>query len=197
MGAGKSTIDPDLLAAETLSKRVVLYKLAMQEGSLAPFTATVKDAANANFPAVTKQFLTSWWKMDWATTTLKPLPPNEITLLESAVFPTITIRVEQYDKPNGWVLLTLGYDPDQIRPYIAEAHKNWPQQQRDDYLIGQESDCSQVWCGKVNGEWKILAHITCMENMNRAMVARKPRMSAVLGYCCAWTRMRSGTKNRC
>jgi hypothetical protein len=173
-GVAMSTIDPDLIPAETLAKRVVLYKLAMQEGDLAPFTVKPEDAAKGNYPAIVKQFNPAWWKIQWGTTSLKPLPYSEMTMLESTVFPLIASKMEQDEKASGWVLFTLGYDPNTLRQYIANAHKNWLPEERDIYLKGTEPDCLQVWGAKVNGEWKILAQITCLEDVARPTPPKSP-----------------------
>jgi hypothetical protein len=173
--AVKSTIDPELIPAENLAKRVALYKLALQEGDLSPFTAKAADVEKGNFPATVKKLNPSWWKIPWGTTSLKPLPYNDITVLENDVFPWMAPRLDSYDKENGWALFTIGYDPDLIRVYIANAHKNWIPEEREIYLKGKESDCVQVWCGKINGEWKILFQITCMETTDRPVPPISPR----------------------
>jgi hypothetical protein len=170
----KSIVDPDLLPAENLAKRVVLYKLALQEGDLSPFTAKGADVEKGNFPAMVKQFNPKWWATPWGTTSLKPLPYNDMTLVETDVFPFMASRVDKYEKENGWALITVGYDPDLIRVYIANAHKNWIPEERDIYLKGKEPGCVQVWCGKINGEWKILAQISCMESTDRPVPPPSP-----------------------
>jgi hypothetical protein len=165
--AAKSTIDPDLLPAEILAKRVVLYKLALQEGDLTPFMAKVEDVEKGNFPATVKQFSPLWWKTPWGKVSLKPLTANDLTAVENEVSALMATRLDKYEKENGWALFSVGYDPDLIRVYIANAHKNWIPEEREIYLKGKEPGCVQVWCGKINGEWKILAQITCMESTSR------------------------------
>jgi hypothetical protein len=55
-------------------------------------------------------------------------------------------------------MFTLGYDPEIIRVMIANAHSEWPFEERQIYLAGSLEGCVHVWCVRLAGEWKILAH---------------------------------------
>lgn len=153
--------------AENLAKRLVLYKLAMQEGDVAPFTARPEEVKDIKIPEIPKQVNSMWWKVEWGTTRLAPLPISEITMLESVVFPLIAVRMDDLDKDTGWCMFTLGYDPDDIKPHIAESHSNWLPEERELYLKGYDDGCLQVWCVKINAEWKLLANISCSDETER------------------------------
>jgi hypothetical protein len=148
--------------AELLAKRAVLYKLCTQEGDLAPFTAKADEIKSMNIPEVARQFNTSWWSISWGKVSLKPLPISDLTKIEADTFPLIAARLDDSQKENDWCLYTLSYDPDAIKVYIANAHSNWIPEERDFYLKGREQDCLQVWCARINGEWRILANLTCI-----------------------------------
>jgi hypothetical protein len=165
-GGNQQAAGGDALApAEKLAKRVVLYKLGVQEGDLAPFTAKPEEAAPTALPAVAKQINQAWWKTPWGTTRLASLAISDMSMLEDPVFPLIAVRLDDSDSQKTWCLYTLGYNPDDIRPYIANAHANWRPEERDLYLNGTESGCCQVWCVKVSGEWRIAANLTCIASV--------------------------------
>jgi hypothetical protein len=175
--SGASRQNPDAekyVGAERVAKRVVLYKLAAQEGDLAPFTARPEDVQAMNVPEIVKQFSPFWWSVEWPTTSLKPLPISELTLLETDVFPLIASRLDEADDTNGWCLFTFGYSSAEIRPIIADAHVDWSPEERDLYLKGTEPGCVQVWVGRVNDEWKILANITCTSDVTRPELPDSP-----------------------
>lgn len=159
--------DDFLKPAENLAKRVSLYKIAWQEGDLTPFVARVEEVKDLNLPEAAKQFSEYWWRIDWTTTRLAPLPINELTALEPVTFPLITARLDEQDTQAGWCLYTLGYDPDAIRPYVADAHTNWTPEERELLLNGTEPGCLQVWLVRLGGEWKVLANITCISSIAR------------------------------
>ena len=167
-GGGEQVGEPDFFTpAEKLAKRVALYVIAGQEGDLTPYTAKPEEIQNLNVPEVTRQINSAFWRMDWSTTRLKPLLMNEITALEQPVFPLIALRLDESDKENGWCLYALGYDPTIIQLYVAAAHTDWTQDRRDFYLQGVEQGCRQVWCVRIQGEWRILAEISCIDTIVR------------------------------
>jgi len=153
--------------AEKLAKRVVLYEVAGQEGDLTPYMAKPEEIQNLTVPEVTRQINSALWKMDWSTTRIRPLLMNEIDALEQPVFPLIAVRLDESDEENGWCLYTLGYDSTNIQRYVAAAHTDWTQDRRDFYLQGVEQGCRQVWCVRIQGEWKILAEISCLDTIVR------------------------------
>jgi len=149
-------------AAEALAKRVVLYKLASQEGDLAPFTARPEALTDLAVPEIGKQLNEFWWTIDWSGTRLSPLPSTTITTLETEVFGQISPRLDESDDENGWILFTLGYDPSVIQLLIANEHTDWLPEQRELFLGGGvRMGCLQVWCVRISGEWKQLANMTC------------------------------------
>jgi len=156
------TISEGFQATENLAKRAVLYKLAWQEGDLAPFTATWEEVRDMELPETPKKLVEGWWKIDWGTTRIAPIPLSEMTALEARAFPLMTATLVEKDEQRGWCMLKVSYDPDPIRQLIADAHTNWPPEEREMYLGGrEENDCLQVWCVKIQATWKILAQHYC------------------------------------
>lgn len=166
-GNGTSSEEPEqnpYQAAELLAKRLILYKLAFQEGDLAPSTALPETLEDRGFPEIPLQLNQLWWEIDWDGAHIAPLPALEITSLESEIFPYIAVRVDESDDEAGWVGLTLGYDASMIRFLIADAHSEWSIEMRESYMMTRERGCLHVWCGLVNGEWKLISHLPCFED---------------------------------
>ncbi len=161
-----SSVSDQLLAAETLAKRLVLYKLAFQEGDLAPFTAMPEALEEIEIPDMAKLLNDMWWTIEWETARLAPLPSTEITGLETVVFPLIASNLEISGDDDEWLLFSLGYDPDVIRTVIANAHSNWQPEQREVYLNNYSDDCLQVWCVNISGEWKLVSHLPCQPDVS-------------------------------
>ena len=152
-------------AAINLAKRAVLYKLAYQEGDLAMFTARPETVEGMNVPEIPRQMNTHWWSIPWDTARLQPLPPTDMSELETVVNDLIAARIEEIDEENTWILITLGYDPDFIKVLIANAHTEWPPEEREPYLAGMLDSCLQVWCVQISGEWKVLAFLSCTPDL--------------------------------
>jgi hypothetical protein len=152
-------------AAINLAKRAVLYILAYQEGDLAMFTARPETVEDMNVPEIPRQMNGLWWEIAWGTARLQPLPPTVMSDLQTVVNDLIAARVEEADEENNWVLITVGYDPDLIKTLIANAHTEWPPEEREVYLAGMLDSCMQVWCVYTGGEWKILAHLSCPSDL--------------------------------
>jgi len=152
-------------AAEALAKRLVLYTLAVQENELASITAMPESYANVQVPELAKTLNEMWWSIDWPGAHLKPLEPAEITSLETTVFPLMTSAIEDKNDENGWVLIVLSFDSELIKRIVSQAHEEWEPDQQTLYLGSIMEDCMQVWCIKVKGEWKILAHFDCQPDV--------------------------------
>jgi len=161
----EAAIPDQYQAARAIAKRAVLYKLARQEGDLAPFTAVPESIEGREFPNIALQLNTMWWSIELETARLASLDLTEITGLEADVFPLIACEVIEEDVEAGWVLFALGYDPDVICVLIANAHEEWLPEVREIFLSGMLGNCLQIWCGKVSGEWKLLAHLPCTEEV--------------------------------
>ncbi|MCX6645155.1 MAG: hypothetical protein NTY09_02180 [bacterium] len=159
----ESDADP-YQAAELLAERLILYKLAFQEGDIAPFTALQENIVDKGFPEIPVQLNKLWWQIDWEGAHIAPLPALQISSLETAVFPYMAARVDESDENAGWVLMTIGYDSSMIRLLIADAHTEWPPEVRESFLMSHERGCLHVWCGLINGEWKLIAHLPCSED---------------------------------
>lgn len=154
-------IPDDYRAAETLAKRLVLYKLALQEGDLAPFTVLEDNIEEIPVPELARQINHLWWSYQWETTRLNPLPATEMSVLEGDVFPLISARIDEENVQDGWIRIVVGFDPYRLQEIVADAHDEWIPEEREIYMIVIEDGCFQVWCVKVNGEWKIAAHLNC------------------------------------
>ena len=173
-GGGQGGEENPYLVAEILAKRVVLYRLANQEGDLGVFTAMPDAVASFDVPVMAKQVNEIWWKIPWEGVRLAPLPSTEITALEPRVFPLIATSLVESDEKSGWALFSLGYDPTAIALIVADAHNEWTQEEREVFLGFRNEDCYQVWCVKVSGEWKILAHLPCQDNVSRPTPPEAP-----------------------
>ena len=168
-GIAETTSEPEqeqFQTAAILARRLALYKEAVQEGDMAPFTVLPELLINSDVPRIAEDINELWWEMDWEGAHLAPLPPTEITALEAVIFPYIVARIDDFGDDNEWVLFTLGYDPDGLKYIIAEAHDEWIPEERDFYLGSRTKGCLQVWCGNFNGEWKIIAHIECLGDLS-------------------------------
>jgi len=162
--AEASAPDP-FQGAETLAKRAVVYKLAFQEGDLAAFTITPEETGN--YTEITElsmalNFNEIWWEYEWEGMALEPLPSTVMARLETEVKPYISARIDASGENEEWVEYTLGYNPELVRLMIANAHTDWVPEERELFLGGSLPDCIQVWCVKVNGEWKLLTQVECM-----------------------------------
>jgi hypothetical protein len=162
------------LPAETAAKRVALYRIAYQEGELAPFTAMTEALKGVQVPEVARSLNEMWWKVDWSGARLAPLESSRITALQPQAFPLIAARLEETNSEQGWCLYTLGFDADAIRVIVAEAHADWQPEERELYLAGTEPDCLQVWCVRLSGEWKILAHLPCPPSVSPPRFPESP-----------------------
>lgn len=154
-------LNSDFRLAETLTKRVVLYKVAAQEGNLAPFTAHPDTLEGLDISPNGMRFNRIWWGIDFDDISIAPLGAQTMTELEPVIFPYIAVRIDDAADDGSWVLLTAGYDSIGIRFPIADAHTEWIAERREIYLTRQEPECVQVWCVQINGEWKILGHVDC------------------------------------
>jgi len=163
--------DDPLLVAENRAKRAVLYRLAHQEGDLAPYTATQKELQNSEVPEMAKKLNENWWTIDLSLAHLKPLDAASITAIEEKVFPLMAVRKEQ--EGDGWALFTVGYDPRPISEAIAKAHKDWTREELEIYLQTSDDGCLQVWCAMVEGEWKIVANLPC----DRSLAPEPPEIA--------------------
>lgn len=162
-GASIGQTENPLLSAENRAKRAVLYRLANQEGDLAPYTATQKEIQDSAVPEIAKKINENWWKIDLTQAHLKPLDPAAITPLEESTFPLMAVRVDQ--TRDEWALFTLGYDPRVISEIIARAHNDWSREELEIFLQTSDDGCLQVWCAMVGGEWKIVANLPCKSNI--------------------------------
>ncbi len=146
---------------EMLAKRVVLYRMAYQEGDLATFTAHPDSLEGLDIPAIARSLNGNWWNVDFGTAHFSPLPGQRITELELDFFQLIATRLDETGENEDWCLYTLGFDSDAVRLMIADAHDEWIPERRQVYLAGRERGCIQVWCVKTGIEWKVLAHLPC------------------------------------
>lgn len=159
---------------ETLAKRYVLYKIAYQEGDLAPYMALYDSVANMNLPSLAVQVNRLWWQTDYESTRLAPLSAQEITTLESVVSPYIQARMDEEDPENHWVKFIMACDPLDLQTVISHAHTDWIPEQRELYTATLEDDCYQVWCAEIHGEWKIVAQFICEDETGKPTVPLMP-----------------------
>jgi hypothetical protein len=165
---GQNAGTDQYLPAENLAKRVVVYKMAYQEGDLAPFTAGPSDLTDIEVPDIAKMLNQFWWDVNFDEASLAPLGSQAITQLERELSQYIAVRMDEADEQGGkWCLLSVGFDPEFFRYRVAEAHPEWTPEQREMMLSGTERGCAQVWCVHINGEWRILAHIDCPDETVR------------------------------
>jgi len=172
--ASRDRDESPYIAPETLAKRLVLYKSALQENELASVTALPDSFSNLEVPELASMLNETWWSIDWEGAHLNPLSPAEITSLEGDVFPLINTGIEDQDEDNGWVLLVLSFDADLLKQVIAQAHDEWMPEQHTVFQGTYSDDCMQVWCIKIQGEWKILAHFDCEPDVEVPDIAQPP-----------------------
>ncbi len=171
---GQTSLETQVSGAELLSKRLVLYKIASQEGDLAPFIARPESISAMGLPELAILMNEFWWDFDWEGARLQPLPSTKITELETEVFPLIATSIIEVDEENGWVKYSVGFDPLVLKAYVARAHSEWIPEEREVYLGHLFEDCFQVWCTQINGEWKIISHFSCEDDMSRPIPPDPP-----------------------
>ena len=146
--------------AKLLAKRLVLYWFAYQERDVAPFTATPEALAGKDYPEVPLQINSLWWTIA-EDAHIAPLPALAMSSIEPEAFQYMVTEVVESDDDVGWVLLTVGYDASMIKLLISDAHEEWPMEVRESFLMRDDDGCLHVWCGLINGEWKLIAKLPC------------------------------------
>ncbi|HDS30562.1 MAG TPA: hypothetical protein ENN67_05900 [Firmicutes bacterium] len=174
--APDSSIPEQFRPAENLARRVVVYSRAYQEGDLAPFFAHPDDIADSDVPHIAKLLNRYWWDVDFDSASLSPLGTQALTELEREISKYLSVRLDESGENDNWVLFTVGFDPVYIRAKVVEAHPEWSEEQRALMLTGTERGCVQVWCGFINGEWKILSHLDCPDEISRPTPPQSPNV---------------------
>ena len=142
--------------------------------------ALPESLAGLEIPELARQMNEIWWRFDreynesgktgWESAQLNPLPATGMAELETEAFPAIATRIEEVHADPQWVRISLGFDPGVLKLLVSNAHKEWPQEQKQIFLSGQEEDCAQVWCINLDGEWKIIGDTICPPDIEPPVV---------------------------